>query len=62
MSLIVNSATYRKLVREDLDWLLTVPRTLERDHIQLILEQQIRDAAEIVERDSKRQRESGIHP
>jgi hypothetical protein len=47
----MNSEAYRKLVQEDIDWLLTMPRTLERDHILLILEYQIRDAEEIIERE-----------
>lgn len=57
---IVNARTYRKLVQEDIDWLMTVPRTLEREHILLILEQQIRDAEEITTRDRERERASGV--
>ena len=33
----VNRAAYEKLIKEDLEWLLSQPRTLERDHIQQIL-------------------------
>lgn len=59
--MIVNAETYRKLVAEDIEWLKTVPRTLERDHVLLILEHQIRDAEEIVKRDMKRERDSLIN-
>lgn len=62
MSMTVNAETYRQLVREDLDWLLTTPRTLERDHVQQILEQQIRDAEEITTRDREKARASGDMP
>ena len=30
-------AAYEQLIAEDLDWLLKQPRTLERDHIALIV-------------------------
>ncbi len=56
----INATTYRKLVQEDIDWLNTMPRTLERDHILLILAHQIRDAEEITVRDRERERR-GIH-
>lgn len=58
--MIVTAETYRKLVTEDIEWLKTVPRTLERDHVLLILEHQVRDAEEIVKRDMKREREKLI--
>lgn len=48
MSLTLNSEAYRKLIREDLDWLLKQPRTLERDHIQHILEWQMEYAEAVV--------------
>jgi hypothetical protein len=48
MSLVLNSEAYRKLIREDLDWLLRQPRTLERDHIQQILEWQMEYAKAVV--------------
>ena len=54
--MIVNSEAYRKLVREDIEWLLRQPRTLERNHIRQILEHQIRDAEEIVSRDREREK------
>ncbi len=35
--MILNRAAYQRLVDEDLEWLLTQPRTLERDHIEQTL-------------------------
>lgn len=37
MSGQLNRHAYRKLVQEDIDWLLAQPRTLERDHIHAVL-------------------------
>lgn len=37
MSLTLNKSAYTKLVEEDAEWLLTQPRTLEREHILGIL-------------------------
>lgn len=37
MALILNLAAYQKLIDEDLAWLLTCPRTLERDSIEAAL-------------------------
>ncbi len=48
MSLILNPSAYRKLVQEDLDWLLTTPRTLERDHVEAILKWQIQHAEIVI--------------
>jgi len=48
MSLTLNADAYRKLVREDIEWLLRQPQTLERDHIQQILEWQIEYAPAVV--------------
>lgn len=33
----LNRHAYEQLIREDLDWLLAQGRTLERDHIELIV-------------------------
>ena len=52
--MIVNAATYRRLVEEDIEWLLTCPRTLERDHVLMIPQWQIRDAHLVVAEDLKR--------
>jgi hypothetical protein len=47
--MIVTVDQYRKLIAEDIDWLKTMPATLERDHILLILNYQSIDAKEIVD-------------
>jgi hypothetical protein len=38
----VTRATYVKLIEEDLAWLLQQPKTLERDHIVLILKESVK--------------------
>ena len=35
---VLNAWAYRKLLDEDLAWLMTTPRTLERDHVALLLD------------------------
>lgn len=45
---IVNSAAYRQLVDEDLEWLRKQPRTLERDHIEVILKWHIEHASAVI--------------
>lgn len=62
MSMVVNAATYRKLVQEDLEWIKTVPRTLERDHVIQILERQIRDAERVTTEDRLEQLNSRVSP
>lgn len=37
MPLKLNKPAYVKLIKEDLEWLLQQPRTLERDHIEDVL-------------------------
>jgi len=37
----LNPQAYRKLIQEDIDWLKTINRTLERDHIIVILEMEL---------------------
>lgn len=44
MSGPINAEAYRKLCEEDLAWLMTVPRTLEREHIAEILKWHIEHA------------------
>lgn len=34
MTCELNRSAYEQLLREDLEWLLNQPRTLERDHIE----------------------------
>lgn len=48
MAGILTPDAYRKLVQEDLDWLQTVPRTLERDHIIEILKWQIANSHTVI--------------
>ena len=38
MSMKITRAAYKQLIAEDLAWLDTLPRTLERDHVRLIVE------------------------
>jgi hypothetical protein len=33
----LNRTAFRKIIQEDLDWLLNQPRSLERDHIEHLL-------------------------
>ena len=51
--MIVTAEAYRKLIAEDIDWLKTMPQSLERDHILLILNYQSVDAEDIVEAEMK---------
>jgi len=41
---------YAKLIEEDIKWLESCPRTLERDHILLILKDAVRDEYDVPER------------
>lgn len=34
---------YRRLLTENIEWLMKQPRTLERDHIELLLKTEIRE-------------------
>lgn len=43
MSGIVNKPAYKRMLDEDIQWLSSQSRSLERDHIQMILEQELRD-------------------
>lgn len=38
MSMKLTKSSYQKLIEEDIEWLKKMPRTLERDHIIMILE------------------------
>lgn len=37
----INRAAFERMIWEDLQWLLQHPRTLERDHIALLLKQSV---------------------
>ena|SRR5688572_21499065 len=39
----LNRPAYERLIQEDIEWLLTMPRTLEREHIEALL----RDSANV---------------
>ena len=38
MSMKLNFDAWAQLLREDVEWLKTTPRTLERDHVLMIIE------------------------
>lgn len=38
MSCTLNREAYRRLIQDDIDWINTIPRTLERDHVLAVLE------------------------
>lgn len=46
---IINADAYRKLIAGDVEWLLAQPRSLERDHIEVILRWQFENAAAVVD-------------
>ena len=48
MGMILNAEALRKLLDGDLEWLLKQPRTLERDHIEIIVREYHERAEEIV--------------
>lgn len=41
MGMMMNRESYERLIKEDIVWLNTMPRTLERDHIRDVLEDSI---------------------
>ncbi|WP_438029107.1 hypothetical protein [Sorangium sp. So ce233] len=45
MSLPINREAHRQLIDDDIAWLETVPRTLERDHVLSILRAERRTCA-----------------
>lgn len=49
MSLDLNPEAYRKLLEEDLKWLLQQPRTLERDHIEQAIAWEMKNAERILQ-------------
>ena len=48
----LNNTTLSLLIQEDLEWLLKQEKTLEREHIRLILEEKIRELNELETRSS----------
>lgn len=49
----LNRTTYQQLVDENLRWLLTMPRTLERDHVAEIVRDSVRHLYEEDPRDTE---------
>lgn len=58
MPLTLNSNAYRQIIQEDIDWLLTVPRTLERDHILHLLRHEYAHAEERITRELEKANET----
>ena len=42
MSVLISPEAYKRLLQEDLDWLLKQPESLEKDHIEAILKNLIK--------------------
>lgn len=57
---VINAPAYKKLVDENLEWLLSQPRTLERDHIELILRWHSENAAVVTATEREKERQSGV--
>ena len=62
MPLTLNSTAYRQLIQEDIDWLLTVPRTLEREHIMHILRHEHEHAEERIAREIEKANRPDTRP
>ncbi len=60
MSTILFKSAYRKLIDEDLEWLETTPRTLERDHVEMILEMEKKHCFAYTLPSSKERRDSSF--
>ena len=42
MSVLISLEAYKRLLQEDLDWLLKQPESLKKDHIEAILKNLIK--------------------
>lgn len=42
MSSRLTRAAYTDLINEDIEWLLRMPRSLERDHVLMVLKEAVR--------------------
>ena len=42
MSVLISPEVYKKILQEDLDWLLKQPKSLEKDHIEAVLKNLIK--------------------
>ncbi len=54
----INSTAYRKLIDENIEWLLSQPRTLERDHIEIVLRWHSENAAVVTAFEREKERVS----
>lgn len=57
---VINAPAYKRLVDENIEWLLSQPRTLERDHIELILRWHSENAAVVTATEREKERQSGV--
>ncbi len=57
---VINSPAYKKLIDENLEWLMTMPRTLERDHIEQVLRWHSKHAAFVTEFEREKERRRGV--
>ncbi len=56
---VINSPAYKKLIDENLEWLMKMPRTLERDHIEQVLLWHSKNAAVVTAFERKKEEASG---
>jgi chromosome segregation ATPase len=56
----VTRSAYEELIQEDIDWLMKQPRTLERDHIILIVKQSPEVEYDIADKIERLERELEI--
>jgi hypothetical protein len=56
---VINSPAYKKLIDENIAWLLAQPRTLERDHIEQVLRWHSENAGVVTALEREKERRSG---
>lgn len=56
---VINASAYRKLIEENIAWLMAMPRTLERDHIEQVLKWHSKNAAVVTAFEREIERRSG---
>lgn len=49
----LNRKSYARLIQEDIEWLMKQPRTLERDHIKMILKWSINELYGVDKKESE---------
>lgn len=57
---VINSPAYKKLIDENLEWLLKMPRTLERDHIEQVLRWHSENASVVTALEREKERRRGV--